>query len=49
MHTLAKTLLALGEWAKARVLQEEVLAARRRLFSGEHPAPLTAMHSLAET
>jgi hypothetical protein len=38
-----------GDYAGARVLQEQVLAARARLLGKEHPDTLTAMQSLAQT
>ena len=49
MHDLGLTLLAQGEFAEARVLQEKVLEQRRELLGEEHPDTLSATNSLATT
>jgi hypothetical protein len=48
MHNLALTLYAQGDLAGARKLQEQVLAASRRVLGEEHPDTLRAMNNLAQ-
>ncbi|HEV7505260.1 MAG TPA: tetratricopeptide repeat protein [Thermoanaerobaculia bacterium] len=49
MSNLAETLRAQGDLARARPLQEQVLASRRRQLGADHPDTLGAMNNLAMT
>jgi hypothetical protein len=49
MNNLAVTLRLQGDLAGARALQEETLAASRRVLGAEHPNTLISMDNLAET
>src|SRR4051794_2538722 len=48
MNNLAQTLEAQGDLARARQLQEQVVAASRELLGEQHPSTLTAMNNLAQ-
>ena len=49
MNNLALTLRAQGDLPAARDLEEQVLAARRRILGDDHPHTLISMNNLAET
>jgi hypothetical protein len=48
MQTSASSLWAVGDYAGARELQEQVAEARLRVLGPEHPGTLTAMDNLDE-
>jgi Tetratricopeptide repeat len=46
-HSLAHSLRSVGDYERARSLDEDILAGRRRLLGDDHPDTLSSAHNLA--
>ncbi|HEV2918135.1 MAG TPA: tetratricopeptide repeat protein [Actinomycetota bacterium] len=48
LHNLAESLRELGEYARARELDEQALTMHRRLYASDHPDIARSLNNLAE-